>query len=250
MQFIKKIFSKKTPRLSSADGIFFENIKKIIGFEPKNLDFYKKAFTHRSLNKIDESGNQVSYERLEFLGDSMLSSIVAAFLFKEVPSGDEGYLTKMRSKIVSRKNLNELGKDLDLLRFMDSKVNKKHFGENVYGNIFEALVGAIYLDLGYVYCEKFVQKRVVNLSADIEKLEGKVISYKSLMIEWCQKEKKFIEFDTFEDNHIKGEKLFGVHLKIDGRVVAKASETSKKKAEEKAANRAFFAFQKKIEKRL
>jgi ribonuclease III len=250
MQFIKKIFSKNAKGLSAADEIFFEDIKKIIGFAPKNLEHYQKAFTHRSLNKVDLGGNPVSYERLEFLGDSMLSSIVASFLYLHVPGGDEGYLTKMRSKIVSRKNLNELGKSMNLLRFVDSKVNKKHFGENIYGNIFEALVGAIYLDLGYAFCEKFIQERVVNLKNDIEKIEGKVISYKSLIIEWCQKEKKFIEFDTFADDHIKGEKLFSVHLKIDGKVVAKARETSKKKAEEKAANRAFFAFQHKIQKRI
>jgi ribonuclease-3 len=110
-------------------------------------------------------------------------------------------------------------------------------------------VGAIYLDLGYSYCEKFIQKRVIHLVADIQKLEGKVISYKSLMIEWCQKEKKHFEFDTFSDNGIGGERLFAVHLKIDGKTIAKARDTSKKKAEEKASQRGFFALQNKIEKK-
>lgn len=247
MKIIKKIFAKKKPVLSIKEQTFFENIKKIIGFEPKNIEHYKKTFTHRSLNKIDGNGNQISYERLEFLGDAMLSSVIAAHLYNEVPGGDEGYLTKMRAKIVSRQHLNELGKDLELIKLIECKNAKNNLGENIFGNIFEALVGAIYLDLGFESCEKFIHKKVITPYVDIAKLEGKVISYKSLMIEWCQKQKKNIEFDTFSDNHIKGEKLFAVHLKIDNRVISKSRDTSKKKAEEKASQRAFFALQNKIE---
>jgi ribonuclease III len=154
MNIIKKIFSKSR---SQEDGIFFDTIQKILGFQPISIEFYKKAFTHRSSNKLDESGNPINYERLEFLGDAMLSSVIAAHLFNEAPTGDEGYLTKMRSKIVSREHLNELGKDLNLVRFVESKVPIQHFGENIHGNIFEALVGAIYLDRGYSFCEKFFQ---------------------------------------------------------------------------------------------
>lgn len=247
MKIIKKIFARKKPVLSIKEQTFFENIKKIIGFEPKNIEHYKKTFTHRSLNKIDGNGNKISYERLEFLGDAMLSSVIAAHLYNEVPSGDEGYLTKMRAKIVSRQHLNELGKDLELIKLIECKNTKNNLGENIFGNIFEALVGAIYLDLGFESCEKFIHKKVITPYVDIAKLEGKVISYKSLMIEWCQKQKKNIEFDTFSDNHIKGEKLFAVHLKIDDKVISKSRDTSKKKAEEKASQRAFFALQNKIE---
>lgn len=243
MRFIKKIFTKSR---SQEDGIFFNEIEKILGFKPVNLDCYKKAFTHRSLNKLDKNGKPISYERLEFLGDAMLSSVIAAHLFNKVPSGDEGYLTKMRSKIVSREHLNELGRDLNLIRFVESKVPTQHFGENIHGNIFEALVGAIYLDQGYPQCEKFIQKRVIEPYVDIARLEGKVISYKSLLIEWCQKEKRVFHYDVFEDNAITGERLFGVKLSIDEKVIAKARATSKKKAEEKASQRAYFAFQEKI----
>ena len=243
MRLFKKIFSKS--RLYE-NGIFFTEIEKILGFKPKNINSYEKAFTHRSSNKLDVKGNPISYERLEFLGDAMLSSVIAAHLFNEVPSGDEGYLTKMRSKIVSREHLNELGRDLNLIRFVESKVAPQHFGENIHGNIFEALVGAIYLDLGYSFCEKFIQKRVIGPYVDIAKLEGKVISYKSLLIEWCQKEKRTFNYDVFEDNGIGGERLFGVRLSIDNKIIAKARATSKKKAEEKASQRAYFAFQEKI----
>ena len=178
-----------------------------------------------------------------------MSTVIAAHLFNKAPAGDEGYLTKMRSKIVSREHLNELGRDLNLVQFIESKVPVLHFGENIHGNLFEALVGAVFLDRGYTNCEKFIQKRVITPYVDIAKLEGKVISYKSLLIEWCQKEKKTFHYDVYEDNEITGERLFGVKLSIDGKVVAKARATSKKKAEEKASQRGYFAFQEKIDKK-
>lgn len=243
MGILKKIFSKSR---AQEGGIFFDTVTKIVGFKPAMLEYYQRAFTHRSLNKVDIAGNPISYERLEFLGDAMLSSVIAAYLFLEVPSGDEGYLTKMRSKIVSREHLNELGRDLNLIQFVESKVPSQHFGDNIHGNIFEALVGAIYLDQGYLICEKFIQKKVIAPYVDISRLEGKVISYKSLIIEWCQKEKKTFNFDVFEDNGISGERLFGVKLSIDDKIIAKARAGSKKKAEEKASQRAYFALQEKM----
>ena len=246
MGILSKIFSKSR---SQEDGIFFDSIQKILGFPPKNIDHYRKAFTHRSSNKLNEEGNPINYERLEFLGDAMLSAVIAAHLFNKAPLGDEEYLTKMHSKIVSREHLNELGKDLNLIRFIESKVPVQHFGENIHGNIFESLIGAIYLDKGYDFCEKFIQKRVVIPYVDISRLEGKVISYKSLVIEWCQKEKKIFHYDIFEDNAIDGQRLFGVKLSIDDKVIAKARATSKKKAEEKASQRAYFAFQQKMDKK-
>jgi len=246
MNIIRKIFQKSR---ASEDGIFFTDIQKILGFNPIDISDYKKAFTHRSLSKVDPKGNPVNYERLEFLGDSILSTVIAAHLFNKAPAGDEGYLTKMRSKIVSREHLNELGRDLNLVQFIESKVPVLHFGENIHGNLFEALVGAVFLDRGYTYCEKFIQKRVITPYVDIAKLEGKVISYKSLLIEWCQKEKKTFHYDVYEDNEITGERLFGVKLSIDGKIIAKARASSKKKAEEKASQRGYFAFQEKIDKK-
>ncbi|MBL7886424.1 MAG: ribonuclease III [Flavobacterium sp.] len=245
MSLFRKIFPKKSR--STEDGNFFGAIEKIIGSKPNNIRFYQKAFTHRSSNKVDEKGNPINYERLEFLGDSMLSSVIAAYLYKEAPLGDEGYLTKMRSKIVSREHLNELGRDLNLIDFVESKVPFSHFGENIHGNIFEALVGAIFLDKGYVGCEDFINKRVIIPYVDIARLEGKVISYKSLLIEWCQKEKKVFHYDVFDDNGNDGQKHFGVKLFIDNKLIAKARATSKKKAEEIASKRAYFSFQEKID---
>ncbi len=233
---------------SKKDGDFFIGMTKILGFKPKRLDFYEKAFLHRSVNEKDKDGNQMNYERLEFLGDSMLGTIISQHLFIEVPEGDEGYLTKMRSKIVSRKHLNHLGKDLGLIDFVKSRIPKSHFGENIHGNVFEALVGAIYMDRGYKYCQKFIQEKVIAPYVDIEQLEGKVISYKSLVIEWCQKQKKSFDYEVYEDTGKDALKHFAVKLTIDDNVVGKARATSKKKAEEKASKRAYYALQDKMGK--
>jgi ribonuclease-3 len=231
---------------SKEDRDFFMGIRQIIGFRPKDLSIYKKAFIHRSLHLKDPFGNPLNYERLEFLGDAMLGAIISKYIFNEVPTADEGYLTKMRSKIVSREHLNELGKELQLLSFVDSKVHKDHFGENIHGNVFEALVGAIYLDKGYKYCERFIHLKIIEPHVDIAKLEGKVISYKSLLIEWCQKEKKAFNFQVYEDSGNDPIKHFSVKLFIDKQVVAKGRATSKKKAEENASKRAFFVLQEKM----
>lgn len=222
-------------------------LTKIMGFKPRDIGYYKKAFTHRSLNRKDEDGNAINFERMEFLGDAMLSAVIASHLFKVVPGGNEGYLTKMRSKIVSRKHLNELGKDLELIKYIQTNISKDQFGSNIHGNLFEALIGAIYLDRGYRYVNKFIYERVIEPYVDIEQLEGTVISYKGLLIEWCQKEKKEFSFEVYEDTGKDELKHFAVKLRIESRVVAKARATSKKKAEEKASKRAFYAFQNKIE---
>ena len=242
MNYIKNILNSR----SDNDGNFFLELKKILGFKPKQKYYYIRAFTHRSMNLKDDEGNAINYERLEFVGDAMLGSVIAAYLYNEVPHGDEGYLTKMRSKIVSREHLNELGKELKLINFVESRIDKSNFGNNIHGNLFEALVGAIFLDRGYKYCERFIYKRVIDPHVDIETLEGKVISYKSLLIEWCQKEKKTFDYNVYDDTGNDDLKHFSVKLSIDGNIVAKARATSKKKAEEKASKRAFFAFQKDI----
>ena len=242
MNIIKKIFSKSRS-LNVEDGIFFDKIQFILGFAPKNLEHYRKAFTHRSTSKITAEGNPINYERLEFLGDAMLSSVIAAHLFNKAPQGDEGYLTKMRSKIVSREHLNELGRDLNLIALVKTSIPTKQFGENIHGNVFEALIGAIYLDRGYPYCEKFIYRRVIKPYVDIEKLEGKIISYKSLIIEWCQKNKTKFKFAVYEDTGTDSLKHFAVKLQLDDKVVGKARATSKKKAEERAAKRAYYKLQ-------
>jgi len=245
MNFIRTLF-KKSP---ASDNVFLAALKKIIGFSPNELAYYKKAFIHRSAQQFNQdTGHPISYERLEFLGDAMLSAVIASHLFKEVPAGNEGYLTQMRSKIVSREHLNELGRDLDLLPLVKSNLSKSKFGENIHGNIFEALIGAIYLDKGYTYCEQFIYQRVIDPYVDVRKLEGKITSYKSLFIEWCQKHKKVFRYEVYEDTGNDPVKHFAVKLFLDDKLLTKGRATAKKKAEEIASKRAYYTLQKNIVK--
>lgn len=246
MPILKKIFNSR----SDKDGEFFLFIKDTLGFNPSKISWYKIAFTHSSAKEADDQGNPINYERMEFLGDSVLGTVISAYLLKEAPFGNEGYLTQMRSKIVSREHLNELGRELLLINFAQSKIPKNHYGDNIHGNLFEALIGAIYLDKGFNYCEKFIHRCVIRKHVDIKQLEGKIISYKSLIIEWCQKEKKIFRFDISEDNGKEAVQYFSVKMFIAEKQISKARGTSKKKAEEKAAQRAFFALQSQINQKI
>ncbi|CAM1350834.1 ribonuclease III [Tenacibaculum insulae] len=243
MNFLRRIVKPQ----NKEDENFYYELKELLNFKPIKLSHYKKAFTHRSLKLVDAKGNPINYERLEFLGDAILGSVMASYLYKKVPEGDEGYLTQMRSKVVSREHLNTLGKDLDLIRFIKSNVSKEHISNNIYGNIFEALIGAIYLDRGYNYCNQFIYEQVVLPYVDIERLEGKISSYKGYVIEWCQKNKKKYKFDSYEDSGNQNKKHFSVRVSIDGNIISKGRATSKKKAEEIAAKRVYFAMQSQME---
>ena len=242
MNFIKKIIQSR----SKEDEIFFAAIQELVGFKPNRLHHYKKAFTHSSLKKTSSDGNPLNYERLEFLGDAILGAVIAHFLFKKIPEGTEGYLTQMRSKIVSREHLNEIGNDLNLIRFVISNVPKENFGDNIHGNVFEALIGAIFLDKGYKYAVRFIYRIVIEPYVDIERLEGKITSYKSLLIEWSQKQKRSIKYDVYEDTGNDSHKHFSVKLYLDEDVLSKGRATSKKKAEEIASKRAYYRLQNQI----
>jgi len=244
MNLIRKIFNQSS---TQDDREFYNAMQRLLKFSPRQLEFYQKAFTHRSLKKVDKNGEPFNYERLEFVGDAMLGSVIASYLFIKAPNQSEGYLTQMRSKIVSREHLNELGKDLNLISFVKSNISKNNIGDNIHGNIFEALIGAIYLDRGYDYCNKFIYDKVIVPYVDIPKLEGKITSYKGLIIEWCQKNKKKYFIDTYEDTGNEPVKHFSVKIKIDDIQIAKGRATSKKKAEEQASKRVYFTFQKQIE---
>jgi ribonuclease-3 len=243
MNFLRRIVKPQ----NKEDENFYYELKELLNFKPIKLSHYKKAFTHRSLKLVDKKGNPINYERLEFLGDAILGSVMASYLYKKVPEGDEGYLTQMRSKVVSREHLNTLGRDLDLIRFVKSNIAKEHISNNLYGNIFEALIGAIYLDRGYNYCHQFIYEQVVLPYVNIEKLEGKISSYKGYIIEWCQKNKKKYKFESYEDSGNQSKRHFSVRVSIDGNVMGKGRATSKKKAEEIAAKRVYYAMQTQME---
>ncbi len=243
MNLIRKI----TNSHSAKDEEFFMAMKQILGYRPKKIDFYKEAFTHSSLKKVNNKGIPENYERLEFLGDAILGAVIANYLFKKIPTGDEGHLTQMRSKIVSREHLNELGKDLDLIHFVESSVPSTNFGNNIHGNLFEALIGAIHSDRGYSFTEKFIFRFVIEPYVDIERLEGKITSYKSVLIEWSQKNKRRIKYNVYEDTGNDSLKHFSVKLSVDKDLVSKGRATSKKKAEEIASKRAYYKLKTQIE---
>jgi len=239
-------FRKKSKSTSQESDSFYNGLIKILGFKPKNIDIYKKAFTHSSVKEFTKDGKPLNYERLEFLGDTVLSTIISDYLFKIAPLGDEGYLTQMRSKIVSRNNLNKIGKDLNLIHLIKSVVRENRFGDNIHGNVFEALVGAIYIDKGFNFCEKFIHVNLIKNHIEIADLETKISSYKSLLIEWCQKEKKEYKFEIYEDTGNDIKRHFSVKLYIDDKQISKGRDTSKKKAEEKAAQRGYYALKNQI----
>ncbi len=242
MSFLRKIVHSKTKENEK----FYCDLKSLLNFKPVVLKHYKKAFIHKSLKMIDSNGKPVNYERLEFLGDAILGSVIASFLYKEVPKGNEGYLTQMRSKVVNRENLNKLGKELDLIRFVKSGINQNQIGENIHGNIFESLIGAIYLDRGYNYCHQFIYDQVIIPYIDLQKLENKISSYKGFIIEWCQKTGRKYVFENYEDTKTPFQKHFSVRVIIDGHKIAKGRALSKKRAEEMAAKRVYYIFQNQI----
>ena len=243
MNLIDKFFKAHPDK----EDVFLDSIKKITGFKPNNPQYYLAAFTHSSVKETSTDGNPVNYERLEFLGDTLLSTIIAVYLFKTIPNATEGYLTQMRSKVVSREHLNEIGSDMGLIKFVKSNVPKRNFGDNIHGNIFEALVGAVFLDKGFTSCEKFIYRTVIEPYVDIDRLDGKITSYKSVLIEYCQKVKCNIDFEVYEDTGNDAIKHFSVKLFINNEQLAKGRATSKKKAEEIACKRAYYKLQDRID---
>ena len=220
-------------------------IKKLTGYKPKQIAIYKTAFTHKSEIKLSEQGNIINYERLEFLGDSLLDASITAFLYYNLPDSREGDLTQMRSKIVSREHLNEVGKNLNLISLAKRPDSKRKFSYNANGDMFEALVAALFLDRGFEVMDKFIHKKLIEPYVDLKKLQGKITSYKSLMLEWCQKYHYPFRFEVFEDSGKDHEKYFGVKLIVNDKVIGRGRATSKKKAEEIASKRAFYSIQEK-----
>lgn len=234
MQFFPKIWSKEK-ETSSLDGI----LKEILGYTPKDKPLYQTAFTHRSVNLKNEAGVFINFERLEFLGDSVIDTVVAHYLYKELNHDNEGELTKMKSKIVSREKLNFIGKELDLLDHLHCTGNKENFGDDIYGNILEALIGAVLIDKGYERCKKIVHKIILEPHISLTDIKKEIISYKSVLIEWGQKEKQHIQFLTEKEDSKDSTINYYCKLMLNDKLLIKVRAVSKKKAEEKAAKRAY-----------
>lgn len=238
--FSKFLLKQRKKVLTERDYFLSVELNKILGIPVQNINFYREAFSIKSSSKNQDS----NYERLEFLGDSVLGTIVSCHLFSTYPKGNEGYMTQMKSKIVNRKNLNKLGEDLKLTDLLQNNNNSAALGENISGNLFEALVGAVYLDFQYDTCKRIVLERLLTPS-EINKLENKIVSYKGLLLEWSQKKKVNIKYETCEEIQVNKSIVFRCHVWLGDEKIANATETSKKKAEEKSAQRAFYILNKK-----
>jgi ribonuclease-3 len=215
-------------------------LKNLLGFVPGNLSLYKLAFRHKSVAQNIKKGVKNSNERLEFLGDAVLGSVVAEVLFKLYPYEDEGFLTELRSKIVSRNNLNALARKLgfDKLIEYDSRMLNSARQGSLLGDAFEALIGAVYLDKGYDFTKSFLINHIIKSHIDIHTLEQTETNFKSKLIEWCQRHSKDIAFDLIGNLDGENNKLFTVQALIDGEVMGQGKEFSKKNAEKLAAEKA------------
>ncbi len=224
----------------SADKEFILSIKNIFGFCPTNVSLYKLAFLHKSVAQ-EQNGHKLSNERLEYLGDAVLSSIVADYLFKKFPYKDEGFLTEMRSKLVSRDQLNKLSRKLGLNKFIQSNQDSKSFYRSMQGDAFEAFLGALYIDRGYNFAKKIVVNRIINVHFDIDQLEKTEVNFKSKLIEWAQKERKTVEFNVVTEVGQGTGKQYLVEVKIDGEIYSTGQDFSIKGAEKIAAEKAYLS---------
>lgn len=222
---------------SSERKNFAKNIKDIVGYKPGDVFLYEKALVHKSAVHDNSTNYEESNERMEFLGDAILGAIVADYLYQVFPNRDEGFLTKMRSKIVSRQSLNSLAQKIGLDGLIIAKLDKNSKTESIFGNAFEALIGAIYLDKGTKACEKFILNKIIKPYISLDRLENEETNFKSRVIEWAQKEKQEL---TFEISNEYGEgrgKEFEAVIKLEGIAKATGRDRSKKRAEQNAAEK-------------
>lgn len=222
----------------SRDKELTNALRNLLGFAPKNISVYRLALIHRSAGERLADGTLVSNERLEFLGDAVLSAVVAKYLFKRYPFENEGFLTETRSKIVSRKNLNALARKLGLPEMVNKSNEKGRAGSSLGGDALEALVGAIFLDRGYPAAEKFILDRMIDNFIDLEKLLKEDANFKSKLIEWCQKEKFSFEFEVLNATKDGHRPSFTIQVKIDGKPQGKGTDRTKKRAEQAASKEA------------
>jgi len=217
---------------SKQDRSFKRQLRNVLGFAPHNLDLYRTALSHRSVREGADENN----ERLEYLGDAIISTIVAHFLFMRYPYKDEGFLTEMRSKMVNRNQLNDIAvkiglKKITLYNHFDHSLKVSQ----IFGNTLEALTGAVYLDKGYIKTQKWVNQRIINPHLFMQELENLDINQKNKLYGWANKNGKNLEFETIDETVENGRKLFTIGAMVDGELIAEAKGFNKKDASQIAA---------------
>ncbi|MCE2776971.1 MAG: ribonuclease III [Algoriphagus sp.] len=225
-------FSAKDKRLATS-------IQLILGSKPLNLSLYRLALTPAGLGEETDKGFRKSNERLEFLGDAILGSVIAEYLFKKYPYRDEGFLTETRSKLVNRETLNEVGIKIGLKKTLQQVVDNRQFvgNKSLYGDILEAFLGAVYLDRGYSFSKKLILQRIL-IHLDLEGMVTTVSNHKSKVIEWSQREGNQVEFQVVQVNSNQRYKEFVVAIVVNGESIAQGKGETKKKAEQEASKNA------------
>ena len=226
MQFLKDIFNRGHTKE------FRKQLNNVLGFTPGNLVLYRTALSHRSVREGADENN----ERLEFLGDAVLSSIVAHYLFRKYPYKGEGFLTEMRSKMVNRQQLNDIGVKMGLKKItIYNKFDSSLKISQIFGNTLEALIGAVYLDKGYDRTQKWVEKYVILPHLFIDDLETIEINIKNKLYGWANKNGKALDFETISESFENGRRLFTIGALIDGELVGEGKGYNKKDASQIAA---------------
>ena len=223
------------------DRALYEYIHNILGFYPKNINLYRVAFTHKSMSE-DKVGNyHVSNERMEYLGDAVLGLVVADFLFHPFPTQPEGFLTEMRSRIVSRVSLNGLSQKLCFDDYIRHAPDMSGQARSMGGNAFEALMGAIYLDRGFNFTKHIIIDRIIHIHVNLEEVQNTDVNFKSKLLEWAQKQKKNLVYKVIEETGAGNKKQYHVQVFIDGKPYADAFDRSIRGAEQLAAEKTYHA---------
>ena len=217
--------------------------KNIFGFRIRHVDLFRTALMHRSVSGLSSIGSRENNERLEYLGDAVLSAIVAEYLYKKYPYKGEGFLTELRSKIVSRNNLNKLAQKIGLSQLIQYNKEQQGVFKSIDGDAFEALVGAIYLEKGFNFTRKVIANRVINTHLDIDALSNQDWNFKSKLIDWGQKNKCKVSFEVinilYQGKKNASRREYEVQTLINGEPAEKAIEFSIKAAEQLSAEKTY-----------
>ena len=212
---------------------------KILGFYPRNIQLYQQALLHKSTSIRSEKGRPLNNERLEFLGDAILDAIVGDIVYKHFEGRREGFLTNTRSKIVQRETLNKLAVEIGLDKLVKYSTRSSSHNSYMYGNAFEAFIGAIYLDQGYERCKRFMEEKIFKNYIDLDKMSRKEVNFKSKLIEWSQKSKVEVSFELIEQFLDEDyNPMFHTEIRIEGISAGKGTGYSKKESQQNAAQTA------------
>ncbi len=223
------LFSK---RYSKDDLVVVQFVEKSFGYRPRNLDLFRRALTHKS---IAHNNDELSNERLEFLGDAILDAVIAEMLFSLYPEEDEGHLTKIKSKVVSRRTLSLIGEEMEIGKVLRYNRGRSIKMATIEGNAFEALVGALYLDAGYLQVKKSLNDHILRKYIDLNQILEEEIDFKSKLFIWSQKNRLPLEFEVVSEENLGSAWNYKVRVVINEQEFGRGSGSSKKKAEQAAS---------------